>query len=99
MKMEHSTTRKMAKLARLKLNDGEIEQYTKDLDQILNFVAQLNEVNTDGVEPLVHGLQLEAHLREDESIRMPEEQVKKMLACSEQVLFEQYKVPQVLGDA
>jgi aspartyl-tRNA(Asn)/glutamyl-tRNA(Gln) amidotransferase subunit C len=95
--IDTAVTKKIAKLARLRLTDTEIEKYTKDLDSILGFVAQLNEVNTDGIEPLVHGYAMETHFREDKAIPMTEEQIKKMLACSEAVLYEQYKVPQVLG--
>jgi aspartyl-tRNA(Asn)/glutamyl-tRNA(Gln) amidotransferase subunit C len=99
MKIDLQVTKKVAKLARLKLTEDEVTQYTKDLDQILAFVDQLNEINTDGVEPLIHGLELTDHFREDVAIAMPEEQIKKMLSCSDQVLYEQYKVPQVLGEA
>ena len=38
-------TRKIASLSRLKLNDDEVERYTTELAKILDFVAQLSEVN------------------------------------------------------
>ena len=43
----------LAGLARLELMEEEKEPLLKDLNRILEFVEQLNEVNTDGVEPLV----------------------------------------------
>jgi len=95
--IDKNTTIKIAKLARLKLNEDEINQYTKDLTQILTYVEQLKEVNTDGVEPLVHGITMEAHFREDEAIMLSEAETKKIVACSEQTLYDQYKVPQVIG--
>ncbi len=90
-------TRKIAKLSRLKLSDAEIEQYTKDLSQIIGYVEQLGEVNTANIEPMVHGVILDAHFREDVAIPLTEAETKKIVACSEQSLYDQYKVPQVIG--
>lgn len=93
------TTEKIAKLARLKLSADEIQRYTKDLSNILNYVQQLNQINTDGIEPLVHGLDLPDHFREDKANALSEEDIKAILSCSDQVLYEQFKVPQVIGEA
>lgn len=90
-------TRKIAKLSRLQISEQEVEQYTKELGKILDFVAQLNEVNTDGVEPIVHGVELDPHFREDKPIALSEEETKRIVSCSEQALYDQYKVPQVIG--
>ena len=95
--VSQEVTRKVAKLSRLKLSDAEIERYTAELGKILDFVAELNAVNTDGVEPLVHGFALDAHFREDVALLLPEETTRKIVACAEQNLYDQYKVPQVLG--
>jgi aspartyl-tRNA(Asn)/glutamyl-tRNA(Gln) amidotransferase subunit C len=92
-----AATQKIAHLARLKLDENEIEQYTQELSKILDFVAQLSEVNTNGVEPVIHGIPLDPHFREDEAITLPEDETKRIVACSEQALYDQYKVPQVLG--
>lgn len=97
MKLDIQTTRKIAKLARLQISDAEASAYTDELEKILAFVAQLNEVQTDGVEPIVHGLQLDPHFRADEAIALSEEKIQKILQCSQQSLYEQYKVPQVIG--
>ena len=90
-------TRKIASLARLKLEESEIEQYTQELGKILEFVAQLSEVNVEGVEPVIHGIPLAAHFREDEAKPLPEEKTKEIVACAEQHLYDQYRVPQVIG--
>lgn len=90
-------TRKIAKLSRLKLTEIEVEQFTKELGKILDFVAQLNEVDTQGIEPLLHGMALDPHFREDLAIPLSEEETRKIVACAEQSLYDQYKVPQVLG--
>ncbi len=90
-------TQKIAHLSRLQLTPHEVEQYTKELGKILDFVAQLSEVNVEGVEPIIHGVELDAHFRADEAIALPEEKTKLIVSCSEQSLYEQYRVPQVIG--
>ncbi|HEY8279329.1 MAG TPA: Asp-tRNA(Asn)/Glu-tRNA(Gln) amidotransferase subunit GatC [Bdellovibrionota bacterium] len=92
-----AVTRKIAHLARLKLSEGEIERYTLELAKILDFVAQLSEVDVKGVEPAIHGIPLDPRFREDEPKALPEEETKRIVACSEQALYDQYKVPQVIG--
>ena len=58
----------MAELARLLLSEDESEQMTRDLGQILDYVAALAAVETEGVEPTAHVLPLETPLREDRAI-------------------------------
>jgi aspartyl/glutamyl-tRNA(Asn/Gln) amidotransferase C subunit len=60
-------------------------------------VAELSRVNVEGVEPLVHAVQTETHFREDEAIQLSEEEVKRILVCAEQSLYDQFRVPQVIG--
>lgn len=97
MSVNPAVTRKIAHLARLQLPDAEIEQYTQELGKIIEFVEQLSAVNVEGVEPVVHGVELSAHFREDTPVPLSEEQTKKILNCSEQPLYDQYRVPQVIG--
>lgn len=59
---------KIAKLARLHLTDEEIELYRGQLSSILDYVGQLKEVNTDGVEPTRQVTGLQNVMREDEVI-------------------------------
>lgn len=95
--VNEKVTRKIAHLSRLKLSDQEVEQFTKELSKILDFVTQLKEVNTSGVEPLVHGIPLEAHFREDVAIQLTETETHRIVSCSEQSMYDQYRVPQVIG--
>lgn len=55
----------MAELARLLLSEEEARQMTRDLDQVLDYVAVLSAVDTDGVEPTAHVLPLKTPLRVD----------------------------------
>ena len=54
MKLDKNTINKIAKLARIKLSEEEARELLKDMNSILDWVEQLNEVNTDNVEPLAN---------------------------------------------
>ena len=54
MKLDTNTINKIAKLARIRLSDKEANEFLKDINSILDWVEQLNEVNTDNVEPLTN---------------------------------------------
>lgn len=56
---------KLSQLARMNINKEEKENLKKDLEPILDYVKQLNEVNVDGVEDLTHTLNVNNELRED----------------------------------
>jgi aspartyl-tRNA(Asn)/glutamyl-tRNA(Gln) amidotransferase subunit C len=56
----------VAKLARLKLNDEEVERMASELSGILEHVEHINELDLDGVEPTSHVIALQNVLRPDE---------------------------------
>ena len=62
--IDRETVVKVANLARLELTEEEIELFSKQLADILEFVNQMNEVNTEGVEPFVLPFE-ETPMRED----------------------------------
>ncbi len=55
----------VAKLARLKLTEDEVERMAGELSQILGHVERMTELDLEGVEPTSHAVQLENVLRED----------------------------------
>ena len=55
----------LAKAARLTLSDMETEKYTQQLSVILDAFRELDEVNTEGVEPSYHPIKMSDSLRED----------------------------------
>ncbi len=57
---------KIAHLSRLSLEGEELEGLTRDFNQILDFVDQIGEANTDNIEPLHHVLDLQDVARGDE---------------------------------
>lgn len=56
----------IANLARLQLNDEEVRSFAGDMNKILDYMDQLNEADTENVEPLEHVIDLESRLRKDE---------------------------------
>jgi aspartyl-tRNA(Asn)/glutamyl-tRNA(Gln) amidotransferase subunit C len=65
MSVDTATVRHIAKLARLQMSDAEIEALVPELNNILGWVEQLREVNTDGVEPLTAVIDQRLRLRDD----------------------------------
>ena len=65
MSVDTKQVRHIAKLARIAMSDAEVEAMVPELNNILSWVEQLGEVNTDGVEPLTAVIDNKLRLRED----------------------------------
>lgn len=89
--------KKVAHLARLKLDDQEIERFTRQLADVLHYVEQLSEIDTDGVEPMVHAVELTDVLRDDE----PKPSLPRDAALSNAPAADgsYFLVPQILENA
>ena len=84
----------VAHLARLAITEEEAEKFTKQLDAIISFAEQLNELDTDNVEPTSHVLELKNVLREDiPSVGLPREEVLKN---APEHIEGQIKVPAII---
>ncbi len=68
----------VANLARLAITDDETEKLQKQLDSIITFAEQLNELDTENIEPTTHVLHMKNVLREDKASKgLPREEVLK----------------------
>ncbi|MEJ5021889.1 Asp-tRNA(Asn)/Glu-tRNA(Gln) amidotransferase subunit GatC [Ochrobactrum vermis] len=65
MSVDISTVKRVAHLARIAVSDDDAERMTGELNAILGFVEQLNEVNVDGIEPMTSVTPMEMRTRED----------------------------------
>jgi len=65
MSVSHEQVRHIAKLARIGMSDAEIGALVPELNNILGWVEQLGEVNTDGVEPMTAVIEQKLRLRDD----------------------------------
>ena len=95
-RIDQAEVKKVAKLARLDLTETELEEFTTQLSAILDYVAKMNELDTENVEPLAHCLPISNVFREDkvkESLG-----TEKALANAPETDNEFFKVPKILDD-
>ncbi len=64
-KISSSDVRKVAKLARLELPEDQIETYTAQLEEILSYVEQLQEIDTKNIPPTTRAVEVVNSMRED----------------------------------
>ena len=65
MTLGRDDIQKIALLARLEINEQELEHYTQTLSQILGLIDQMNAVDTSSVSPMAHPQDVSLRLRED----------------------------------
>ena len=65
MSIDVETARRVAKLARIQVDDGDLPALAGELSNILGFMEQLNEVNVDGVEPMTSVTPMRLKRRKD----------------------------------
>lgn len=78
MELSRDDVRKVAELARLKVKDSELDSLASDLRAIIGYVQVLNDVDTTGVSPMVHAMELQNVLRAD----VPVESLPRAAALS-----------------
>ena len=94
MKIDKNTTLKIAKLSRIKIEDSEIEELSRQLSAIVEWVEQLNEVNTEKIEPLSNVSMAKLPLRKD--IENKEDNSKEILSNAPDKLQNYFVVPKVV---
>ena len=94
MKIDKNTTLKIAKLSRLRITDEEIEELSIQLSSILDWVEQLNEVNTDNVKPLSNVSSSKLPLRKDQDTT--EDKSKEILSNAPEKIENYFVVPKVV---
>ena len=94
MSLDKKTVAKVASLARLKVSEEEIEKYGPQLSNIINFVEQLSEVDTENVEPLANVVDITLPLREDKITDGGYQ--KEILANAPETLEGFFVVPKVV---
>jgi aspartyl-tRNA(Asn)/glutamyl-tRNA(Gln) amidotransferase subunit C len=96
MSISRQDIEKVALLARLQLTDAELATMTGQLAQIVGYVDQLAEVDTEGVEPMAHAIEVNNVFRTDQVVEsLPREAA---LANAPHHDERGYLVPAVLGD-
>ena len=94
-KISFEQVRHVAKLSRLAIDDAHAKRYASQLESILEYVAQIGEVDITGVEPMAHALPLTNVLRDDVAgDALP---VKQVLQNAPETDGSFFKVPKVIG--
>jgi len=103
MKITREDVVRVAELAHLELSENELETFSRQLDSILTYVGKLNELNTDGVEPMAQVVppgsaqqsqSLGTPLRED--IVEPSGVIGEVLAGAPDPEAPYFRVPKVI---
>lgn len=94
MSLDKATVKKVASLARLRMDDAELERMAPQLSKIIGFVEQLAEVNTDNVKPLASVVDISLALRED--VATDGNCVDKVLANAPEKAQGYFVVPKVV---
>ena len=94
MSLTADDVNKIAHLARLGIDNQDIESYAKDLSGMLDLMTQMSELNTDNVEPMAHPMDQAQRLRAD-VVTEPNNR-EKFQAISPQVEAGLFLVPKVI---
>ncbi len=94
MKITRQEVEHVAKLARLELSEKEEELLTDQLSGILTYVEKLNELDTKGVPPTSHVLDIKNVMRED--VVAPSLPQERALANAPEKAAGHYKVPKII---
>jgi aspartyl-tRNA(Asn)/glutamyl-tRNA(Gln) amidotransferase subunit C len=94
MKINRPQVEQVARLARLALEEEELDVLTGQMDAILGYVEKLNALNTDGIVPTAHAVPMENAFRADEI--KPSIGVEKALRNAPAAGNGCFKVPRVI---
>ncbi len=84
----------VARLSRLELSDTEVDTITQQLDKVLGYVAKLSEVDTTGIKPTTHAIDLHNAFRED--VTQPSLSQEEALANGPKTNSEAFIVPKII---
>ncbi|MFK7738302.1 MAG: Asp-tRNA(Asn)/Glu-tRNA(Gln) amidotransferase subunit GatC [Pirellulaceae bacterium] len=68
MPLTNDDVLKVANLAKLEFDEQELSRFTEQMAKIVSFVEKLNEVETEGIDPMSHPLGVDSVLREDVNV-------------------------------
>ena len=88
--------KKVARLARLELNESEIEQHAEQLEKILGYIKQLEKINTENIPCTTRAIEVANILRKDEKKEYVNVEEIIDLAPSRENHF--FKVPKIINE-
>ncbi len=94
MSLGSEDVKKIAHLARLAIDESDIDSYAKNLSSIIDLVEQMNNVDTSGVTPMAHPQDIAQRLREDKVLETNQREHYQRIAPSTESGL--YLVPKVI---
>jgi len=94
MSLKTDDVRNIAHLARLHIDEADVDKYAADLSRILDLVDQMNQVDSQGVTPLANPLDATQRLRADEVTEIDQRDKFQRIAPDVEQGF--YRVPKVI---
>ena len=95
MEINCETIKHLADLSNFSLSDKEADSLGKDLQSIIQYISQLDELDTENVEPTYQVFEMENVWRDDEILPQDAER-EQLLALTKEEKDNQIKVPKVL---
>lgn len=95
MEVNQETIAHLAGLSNIALTPDESERLVANLNDIINYISQLDELDTTGIEPTYQAFEMENIWRDDE-ILPQEADCEQLLALTKETYNNQIKVPKVL---
>ena len=86
---------KIAKLSKLEFQTGALEKFTGQMNNILNFIAQLNTLDTTSVDPTSHAVAMNNAFREDATLINSDREKVLEQAPEQEAHF--FRVPKVIA--
>lgn len=93
--IDREQVKKVANLARLDITPEEEEQFTSQLNSILDYFDQLSELDTDNVEPTTRAIETSNITRSDQLEPFPDKQ--GLLDCAPEQEGDYFRVPKIMG--
>jgi aspartyl-tRNA(Asn)/glutamyl-tRNA(Gln) amidotransferase subunit C len=94
MSLDHATIRRIASLARIRVEENEVENLCQELNGILGWIEQLNEVDVSGIEPLAGAANMAMAMRPD--VINDGGYAEKILANAPERIGDFFAVPKVV---
>jgi aspartyl-tRNA(Asn)/glutamyl-tRNA(Gln) amidotransferase subunit C len=98
MKIDKDTVDRLAELAKLEFNDASKEAMVKDLTNMLAFIDQLNELDVEGVEPLIFVNERNNNVLREDKIEHPITQAEALKNAPQKDMYY-FRVPKVIGQS
>ena len=95
-KITREEVKKVAHLARLELNEGEIDKHAKQLEKILEYIRQLEKIDTDDVTSTTRAIEVINVFRKDE--KKKSDCVEELLELSPSREDKYFKVPKIINE-